>query len=99
MLILQKIFFVPNDFADENAMSLDFSGDDEEFDKALYNFYLNNKVKYLKRKLSSSCRRNVMRKSLLICSCEWLREKMVQNLLLHRTWPSPCSPLFFSPPF
>ena len=66
--------FVPNDFADENVMSLvvifvffsfslcfffvfhfhkccayclnfsfqDFSGDDEEFDKALYNFYLNN---------------------------------------------------------
>ncbi|XP_037448598.1 uncharacterized protein LOC119318185 isoform X3 [Triticum dicoccoides] len=63
MLILQKIFFVPNDFADENAMSLDFSGDDEEFDKALYNFYLNNKVKYLKRKLSSSCRRNVKRSS------------------------------------
>ena len=36
------------------------SGDDEEFDKALYNFYVNNKVKYLKRKLSSAGRRNVV---------------------------------------
>uniref|UniRef100_A0A453AC52 Cathepsin propeptide inhibitor domain-containing protein n=1 Tax=Aegilops tauschii subsp. strangulata TaxID=200361 RepID=A0A453AC52_AEGTS len=35
------------------------SGDDEEFDKALYNFYVNNKVKYLRRKLSSAGRRNV----------------------------------------
>ena len=34
--------FVPNDFADENVMSLDFSADDAEFDKALYNFYVNS---------------------------------------------------------
>ena len=53
---------MPNDFADENAMSLDFSADDEEFDKAPYNFYVDNKVKYLKRKLSSVSRRNVMKK-------------------------------------
>uniref|UniRef100_A0A453AC08 Uncharacterized protein n=1 Tax=Aegilops tauschii subsp. strangulata TaxID=200361 RepID=A0A453AC08_AEGTS len=54
--------YVPNDFADDgsNAMSLGCSGDDEEFDKALYNFYVNNKVKYLRRKLSSAGRRNVV---------------------------------------
>ncbi|XP_037447949.1 uncharacterized protein LOC119317568 [Triticum dicoccoides] len=36
--------FVPNDFADKNVMSLDFSADDAEFDKALYNFYVNSLV-------------------------------------------------------
>ncbi|XP_073354279.1 uncharacterized protein [Aegilops tauschii subsp. strangulata] len=55
---------VPNDFADEDVMSLDFSADDEEFDKALYNFYVTNKVKQLKRKLSSVGRRNVRQKQL-----------------------------------
>ncbi|KAI5020726.1 hypothetical protein ZWY2020_045614 [Hordeum vulgare] len=56
--------FVPNDFADDasNAMSMDCSGEDAEFDKALYNFYVNNKVKYLKRKISSASRRNVRQK-------------------------------------
>ncbi|XBI96311.1 hypothetical protein VPH35_032613 [Triticum aestivum] len=54
--------FVPNDFADDNAMSLDCSGDDVELDKALYNFYVNNKVKLLKRKLSSVSRMNVRQK-------------------------------------
>ncbi|KAE8773338.1 hypothetical protein D1007_54487 [Hordeum vulgare] len=39
--------FVPNDFADDasNAMSMDCSGEDAEFDKALYNFYVNNRQK------------------------------------------------------
>ncbi|VAH04587.1 unnamed protein product [Triticum turgidum subsp. durum] len=54
--------FVPNDFADDNVMSLNSSGDDEELGKALYNFYVKNKVKHLKRKLSSVSRRNVRQK-------------------------------------
>ncbi|XP_037487884.1 uncharacterized protein LOC119366279 [Triticum dicoccoides] len=54
--------FVPNDFADDNDMSLDCSGDDVELDKALYNFYVNNKVKLLKRKLSYVSRMNVRQK-------------------------------------
>ncbi|KAE8811791.1 RNA-binding protein 40 [Hordeum vulgare] len=60
-----KVPFVPNDFADDasNAMSLDCSGEDAEFDKALYNFYVNNKVKYLKKKISCASRRNVKRSS------------------------------------
>ncbi|KAE8788433.1 hypothetical protein D1007_37560 [Hordeum vulgare] len=62
--------FVPNDFANDasNAMSMDCSGEDAKFDKALYNFYVNNKVKYLKRKISSASRRNVVSLfSLLFC--------------------------------
>nr|XP_040259665.2 uncharacterized protein LOC109757095 [Aegilops tauschii subsp. strangulata] len=39
--------FVPNDFADENVMSLNFSADDEDFHKALYNFYVNNMKQFL----------------------------------------------------
>ncbi|XP_044346435.1 uncharacterized protein [Triticum aestivum] len=52
--------------------SLGCPGDDEEFDEALYNFYVNNKVKYLKRKLSSAGR-NVFKARvdnfLILCVC------------------------------
>ena len=50
--------YVPNDFADDGSNGC--SGDDEELGKTLYNFYVNNKVKYLKRKLASASRRNVV---------------------------------------
>ncbi|XP_037428106.1 uncharacterized protein LOC119293872 [Triticum dicoccoides] len=57
-------------------MSLGCPSDDEEFDKALYNFYVNNKVKYLKRKLSSAGRRNVFKARvdnfLILCVCRYL---------------------------
>lgn len=54
--------FVPNDFADDgsNAMSLELSSDDGGFDKALFKFYMNHKVKSLKRKLSCAGRRNAV---------------------------------------
>ncbi|KAM3257753.1 hypothetical protein ACQJBY_049831 [Aegilops geniculata] len=43
-------------------MSTELSGDEGAFDKALFKFYVNQKVKPLKRKLSSVGRRNVRRK-------------------------------------
>ncbi|VAI50229.1 unnamed protein product [Triticum turgidum subsp. durum] len=56
--------FVPNDFAEDGShpVSPDLSRDEGEFDKALLKFYLNQKVKCLKRKLSSASRRNVRQK-------------------------------------
>ncbi|VAI04981.1 unnamed protein product [Triticum turgidum subsp. durum] len=56
--------FVPNDFAEDDShpVSPDLSRDEGEFDKALLKFYLNQKVKCLKRKLSSASRRNVRQK-------------------------------------
>ncbi|XP_044379917.1 uncharacterized protein [Triticum aestivum] len=53
--------FVPNDFAEDGSHP-DLSRDEGEFDKALLKFYLNQKVKCLKRKLSSASRRNVRQK-------------------------------------
>ncbi|XP_044384030.1 uncharacterized protein [Triticum aestivum] len=40
-------------------MSLEISSDDGGLDKALFDFYMDHKVKCLKRKLSSVGRRNV----------------------------------------
>uniref|UniRef100_A0A8R7PI92 Uncharacterized protein n=1 Tax=Triticum urartu TaxID=4572 RepID=A0A8R7PI92_TRIUA len=40
-------------------MSLEISSDDGGLDKALFDFYMDHKVKCLKRKLSSAGRRNV----------------------------------------
>ncbi|XP_040246412.3 uncharacterized protein [Aegilops tauschii subsp. strangulata] len=57
--------FVPNDFAEDGSfpVSMELSGDEGGLDKALLKFYLNRKVKCLKRKLSSASRRNVRQKS------------------------------------
>lgn len=51
-----------NAFAENGscAMSMELSGDEGGFEKALLKFYLNQKVKCLKRKLSSTVRRNVV---------------------------------------
>ncbi|KAM3412389.1 hypothetical protein ACQJBY_003849 [Aegilops geniculata] len=56
--------FVPNDFAEDGCypVSMDLSDDEGGLDKALLKFYLNQKVKSLKRKLSSASRRNVRQK-------------------------------------
>ncbi|XP_044431930.1 uncharacterized protein [Triticum aestivum] len=56
--------FVPNDFAEDGSfpVSMGLSGDEGGLDKALLKFYLNRKVKCLKRKLSSASRRNVRQK-------------------------------------
>ena len=53
--------FVPNDFVADGShpMSLEISSDDGGLDKALFDFYMDHKVKCLKRKLSSVGRRNV----------------------------------------
>ncbi|XP_044379930.1 uncharacterized protein [Triticum aestivum] len=52
LMILQKMVLIL-------CVSPDLSRDEGEFDKALLKFYLNQKVKCLKRKLSSASRRNV----------------------------------------
>ncbi|XP_044379925.1 uncharacterized protein [Triticum aestivum] len=55
LMILQKMVLIL-------CVSPDLSRDEGEFDKALLKFYLNQKVKCLKRKLSSASRRNVRQK-------------------------------------
>ena len=53
--------FVPNDFAADGShpMSLEISSDDGGLDEALFDFYMDHKVKCLKRKLSCAGKRNV----------------------------------------
>lgn len=68
---------MPNDFAEDGScpMSMELSGDEGGFDKALLKFYLNQKVKCLKRKLSSAGRRNVV-------SPPWLYVKFYLSKML-----------------
>lgn len=59
-----KKAFVLDDFADADCfkMSQDSSMDDGTFDKALFDFYVNHKVKYLKRKITTAGDCNAKRK-------------------------------------